>query len=99
MDKLSNAKDNQSLQKSETTELAKVLLLSKLARTSNQELLGDEDWIFLAETLQKDFEDISLDRAKVIIMSGIKGRFGDERQPLNFTKIYQWFKQTLQTGH
>ena len=74
-------------------------MASKFARLSNNELLKDEDWSFLTATIKKDYPNLTIKKAKHIIMEGIKGKFNDFNTPLNFTKVYNWFYQHHRQEH
>lgn len=74
-------------------DIVKILKISRLARLTNNELINDDDWFILAEFIQEDFPDMTQGEAQEIIKKGIKGIYDDIGKPLNFSRIYQWFKK------
>jgi hypothetical protein len=97
MKSLSKKEQGAYLTNCNQSDLIKLLKIARLGRLSNSELIIDEDWIFLAASIQKDFGDMTVNEATTIVQRGIKGQYNDANMPLNFTRIYKWFQNDYRT--
>lgn len=77
-----------------STDVLGIIFYANLARPSNFDILGKEDWELLAVEVKKDYEFLTIEQLKEIIMLGVKGKLDKEdsysNYSINFKTIYMW---------
>lgn len=79
-----------SLMQTKTHKIAGVLSLALMARPNNSEILGDDDFTYLAKEIAKDYHYLTTGELYHIISLGIKGWYGKDQEPINSKTLYRW---------